>query len=272
MTQEKYMHDTTVIDQNVVTSGRMFWLCNTAVLIVVREWHRFLMEPSRLIGVLLQPLLFLLVFGIGFHDNFHLQENDITYVGFFFPGVLGLVVLFSSIYATLTLVEDKRCGFFHLVLIGPAGVQGAVLGKVIATASLGFVQGILFLPLTFFLKIEVTLNGIMLSIVFLLIGSLCFALMGVLCAWLCPSSSAFHAVMSIVLIPMWLLSGAMFPVTHGILWWLSYLNPMAYLVGGLRVVLLPTFGSAFYLFLGLLFFSLINFAWLVLVLKKCPIE
>lgn len=205
---------------------------NTSVLLCRREWQRLLMEPSRVFGVMLQPLVFLAVFGAGFHQNF-LMANT-SYIGFFYPGILGLVVLFSSIYATLTLVEDKKCGFFRLVMVGPAGIKGALLGKVLATFSLGFSQSLLFLPLSLFLPVKHDVFTILVALAFLGLGSLCFSLLGVLFAWNCPSASAFHALMSVILIPMWLLSGAMFPLPEGLLTWLSILNPMAYLVTGLR--------------------------------------
>lgn len=243
---------------------------STISLMIAREWRRLFMEPSRVLGVVLQPLLFLLVFGFGFRDTFKLEESNLTYFMFFFPGILGLVVLFSSIYATLTLVEDKKCGFFRLVLIGPGGVMGAIVGKIVATATLGFVQGLIFSPLFFLMPFEKNPSSFLFLTFFLLIGSFCFALVGVLFAWICDTSSAFHALMSVVLIPMWLLSGAMFPVKDNILYWLSLINPMSYLVAALRMALESRF--AFGPLVVLFIFSLIIYALLAVMLKKRPLE
>jgi ABC-2 type transport system permease protein len=251
---------------------RWLGLIYTSTLLILREWQRLFMEPSRMVGILMQPLLFLLVFGLGFKNSFYLDQSEVTYVKFFFPGILGLVVLFASIYATLTLVEDKKCGFFRLVMVGPGGVLGAVIGKIIATASLGFIQGLLFLPCSFLLGLKPDLKEILVTILLLLIGSICFSLIGVLFAWLSPSASAFHALMSIVLIPMWLLSGAMFPIGDGIFWWLSYLNPMAYLVAGFRIILVRVEGHLANTFYCLTGFSLIVIIALIGVIKKRPIE
>jgi len=242
----------------------------TIALMIEREWRRLLMEPSRVLGVLLQPLLFLLVFGTGFSETFKLEHSKVSYFAFFFPGILGLVVLFSSIYATLTLVEDKKCGFFRLVLIGPSGVIGAILGKIVATASLGFIQGLIFSPLLFLMPFEKNSVSFLFLTIFLLAGSFCFALIGVLFAWICDTSSAFHALMSIVLIPMWLLSGAMFPVFDNILFSLSLINPMSYLVAGLRMALESKF--AYFELVVLFIFSIIIYALLVVMLKKRPLE
>jgi ABC-2 type transport system permease protein len=238
---------------------------------IKREFMRVKMEPSRIAGMLLQPLLFLLVFGAGFHRSFRLADDaDISYASFFYPGILGLVLLFSSIYATLTLVDDKKNGFFRLVLISPIGVGGALSGKVLATAALGFLQSLLFLPLLFFLPLRLYAAGFAAILVFLALGSFCFALMGVALAWLSPSPSAFHALMSIILIPMWLLSGAMFPVERSVFYYPSFLNPMSYLVGGLRAVFLQqALGLSFMLVLVCCCLMLI--ALLRLIVQKRPL-
>lgn len=212
----------------------MTFFLSTVWLMIVREWHRLKMEPSRIGGMAVQPLLFLIVFGVGFNKSFFWDQASVSYMEFLFPGILGLVVLFASIYATLTLVDDKKSGFFKLVLISPGGIRAAVVGKVLATASVGLVQSILFLALSYFIGSHVSLASILWMILFLALGSLTFASIGVLFALFSPSSSAFHALMSIILIPMWLLSGAMFPIDTHTLKLLSLVNPMTYLVSGLR--------------------------------------
>lgn len=242
------------------------------VQLTLREWRRLLSEPSRVVGILVQPLLFLLVFGFGFHSTFRLGSSVIRYADFFFPGILGLVVLFSSIYATLTLVDDKKCGFFRLVLVGPGGVAGAVIGKVIATFSLGLLQSFLFVPLAAGLGIEITLEVLLKTFLFLALGSLVFSFIGVCFAWLSPSPSAFHALMSVILIPMWLLSGAMFPLDTKALSILGMINPMAYLVAGLRVSLLDLPGSFFENLFGLVIFLIMSSSLLILAVRLRPIE
>jgi ABC-2 type transport system permease protein len=245
---------------------------NITGLIVAREFSRVKREPSRIIGMLVQPLIFLVVFGMGFHKSFRLSDHvDLSYSSFFYPGVLALVVLFASIYATLTLVDDKKCGFFRLVFVSPAGVFGALRGKIVATTLLGFSQSLLFLPLMFFLSIKISFSQIIILLVILFLGALCFALLGVLFAWLAPTSSAFHALMSIILIPMWLLSGAMFPLDNIWLSSSSVINPMAYLVKSLRCCLLQSehwIYHALVLALFCVFFALL----LMQAIKRRPIE
>lgn len=241
-------------------------------LMISREFLRVKMEPSRMAGMLLQPLLFLLVFGLGFHKSFTLKgHEELNYAAFFYPGILGLVVLFSSIYATLTLVDDKKCGFFRLMTISPAGLHGALIGKVLATACLGFAQSLLFLPVLWLLPLDASLVSFGALLLFLLLGASCCALLGVALAWLSPTPSAFHALMSVLLIPMWLLSGAMFPLDNKLFLWPSVINPMSYLVDGLRSALFGM-ASTTLAFMGL--FCCFVFAWLFLwlVVHKKPLE
>ncbi len=245
---------------------------NTISLLVKREFKRMGNEPSRIAGMLAQPLLFLVVFGLGFHESFYWQEaRDTNYAQFFFPGILALVVLFSSIYATLTLVEDKKCGLFRLVLVSEAGIRGAILGKIAATALLGFSQSLLFLPLIIILGIKISGLSLVVSLLLLGLGSLCFATLGVLFAWISPSSSAFHALMSVILLPMWLLSGAMFPINNTIFAYLSPINPMSYLVAGLREILL-TNNFPFSNLGALLVFSFLISMLLIIAVAKRPLE
>ena len=219
--------------ENSFNKYRYLWW--SVSCLVGREFVRFFMEPSRVVGIVLQPLLFLTVFGVGFQQSFFWQvDKNVSYAAFFFPGILALTVLFGAIYSTLTLVEDKKLGFFRLALIAPGGVQGALLGKLLATVLMSFSQALLFLPLIFVLQLHVTLLGFAQILIALWFGSVCCGLLGLLFAWLSPSSSAFHALMSVILIPLWLLSGAMFPLSNSVLKMLALANPVSYLVDAIR--------------------------------------
>jgi len=213
-----------------------FGIKNTVFLLIRMEFLRFFREPSRLIAMIVQPLLFLAVFGAGFQQNFVIEGRpEISYIAFFFPGILAMVVLFCSIYSTLTLVEDKATGFFSYVMQGPGGIFGAILGKSAATTILAFLQAMLFLPLMLFLPIELGRVNFSLLLLALLIGSIAFSLAGVMLAWFSKTVSVFHAVMSIILLPSWLLSGAMFPLDgNRFFWFLKLVNPMCFFVSILR--------------------------------------
>lgn len=246
-------------------------MINTIVVLIVREWQKMLSEPSRITGIILQPLIFLGIFGLGFHKSFSWNEAPtLSYSAYFFPGILALVVLFASIFSSLTLVDDKKQGFFRYAVIGPHGLKGALIGKVLATASLGFCQASLFLVLSYFFSLP---HFSLLSVLFtLLIGSIAFGTLGTLFAWVSPSSSAFHALMSILLIPMWILSGAMFPLDNGFLPIMNQINPMAFLVNALRSSVLSLGPDFIENLAKLLIFSFLVSVMLIVAIKRKPIE
>lgn len=246
-------------------------MIKTIAVLILREWQKMLSEPSRIAGIVLQPLIFLGVFGLGFHDSFSWgKAPTISYSAYFFPGILALVVLFASIFSSLTLVDDKKQGFFRYAVIGPYGLMGALIGKILATASLGFCQACLFLLLAYFLPFPSF--SIATAILALLTGSITFAALGTLLAWISPSSSAFHALMSILLIPMWILSGAMFPLDLSFLPLMNMINPMAFLVNALRSSVLSLGPDFFPSIVKLLTFCLLVIVMLTLAIKRKPIE
>lgn len=247
-------------------------LLNTIFVLVLREFQRIKSEPSRLAGIALQPLLFWCIFSLGFNNNFSYQINDssISYQTYFYPGILGLVLLFSSIYSTLTLVEDKKCGFFKFIICSPAKLSGAIIGKLIATSIIGFCQSLLFLPFMFLLPNQV--SNITSIILLLFFGSVIFSILGIIFAIISPSSSAFHALMSIILIPMWLLSGSMFPLEHTKIKFILLINPMSYLVSSLRVLIIDTKQSLIINTSALMIFLFLLICVLVTLIRKKSFE
>lgn len=239
-------------------------MLNIIFLLISREWLRLFKEPSRLLGMILQPLLFLLLFGAGF------EQIKVNYLSYFYPGILALVVLFSSIYSTLSLVDDKNTGFFSYVALGPCGLRGAILGKLLATFSVAFLQSILFLVLIFFLDLEKSHINFLRLIFSLALGSLVFSTLGVLFALAVSSSSAFHALMSVILMPMWLLSGAMFPLLNSAFCFLLYINPMSFFVSILQQNIFGAKENQILLYLALLFCLLIfqMLLWILLKIKR----
>jgi len=208
-------------------------------VLVKREWQKVLKEPSRALGIVIQPLLFWCVIGSGFVPSFKAAQMDgVDYQTYFFPGVLALVLLFSSIFSMITLIDDRHSGFMQAVLVSPASRFAVVLGKIAGSFSIAGVQLILFLPLMPWAKISYSDVNWPIFLSFAALGALFFTSLGFVMAWLSPSSSAFHALMSIFLIPMWILSGAMFPLESTWMFIFASFNPAAWLVQGFQYSLL----------------------------------
>jgi ABC-2 type transport system permease protein len=206
----------------------MFWL--PVATLWQREMVRFWREKARVLGFVGSPLVFWLLIGSGFGD-----------LGFFFPGALVLTVMFSAVFSTMSLIEDRREGFLLSMLASPAPRSSMVLGKILGSATLAWIQGLLFLcflPLTAFRPALVQVLALI-GVIFLI--SFTFTALGFLVAWQMDSTQGFHAVINLILFPLWLVSGAVFPMSraHGWVQWLMRVNPITYSVSALRSCLDP---------------------------------
>lgn len=196
---------------------------------------RTIKQPSRLMGIVAQPLIFWAIMGSGFVNSFQLSEDPSSkYANFFFPGMLAMVILFSTIFNTITLIEDRNSGFMQSVLVSPSSRNSIVAGKIGGVALISFIQTAILLALASAVGIEwVNLRWIY-GLGIMIIGTVALAGAGFILAWLSPTTSSYHAVMSAVLIPLWLVSGAVFPVQSTWLQYIVWINPMSWLVVGLR--------------------------------------
>lgn len=220
--------------------------------LIYREFLRFFRQRSRVIGAVVQPLIFWILFGAGLKDTFKPPAGfaaQMSYQEYFFPGILALILMFTAIFSTISLIEDRKEGFLQGILVSPSSRWGIVLGKILAGSLLACTQVMLFLlvipilgllhfnsPLPHLAGVDAVLE------ITLLVVLIAFSMtsLGYLIAWPMESTQGFHAIMSIVLMPMWLLSGAFFPIpSQGGLAWLMWLNPMTYNVIGLQRLCLP---------------------------------
>lgn len=218
-----------------------------------RELLRFLRQRTRIVGAVGQPLIFWVLFGAGLRSSFQAPgwssqlSHPLTYQEYFFPGIAVLIVLFTAIFSTISIIEDRREGFLQGVLVAPISRYAIVFGKIGGGVSLAILQAGLFLltgPLLSLVGLapEFDLHWSLLRLLaaagWLVLIAVELTAMGFLIAWPMNSTQGFHAVMSIFLMPMWLLSGAFFPGGEsGWLPWLIRLNPLTYGVAGLRRVL-----------------------------------
>jgi ABC-2 type transport system permease protein len=222
-----------------------------------REIIRFFRQPNRIIGSIGTPLVFWLLFGAGLSSSFRVGASTLTgnasagpsqsFLAYFFPGSLLLIVLFTSIFSAISIIEDRREGFLQGVLIAPIPRWSMVLGKVMGGTLVAVAQGLIFLLLGLTLPISLTPLSAIELVVLLFIASLALTSLGLFFAWRTDSSQGFHAIMNLVLMPLWLLSGGFFPApaASGVTWhqwalhWAMRINPLSYAVGGVRRLLAP---------------------------------
>ncbi len=208
-----------------------------AMALASREWLRFLRQRNRVAGALLTPVVFWLLLGGGMGDSFKAPGSDEAYLTYFFPGMLLMVVLFTAIFSTITLIEDRREGFMQGVLAAPVHRSAIVLGKVLGGGSLAAAQALLLLALAPLTDVGFDLVGFLVAAVFICALSFALVSLGVLLAWPMTSTQGYHVAMNLLLMPLWFLSGAVFPIgaaDFAPVRWLTYANPLTYGLAGLR--------------------------------------
>jgi len=213
-----------------------------------REIVRFFRQRNRIIGAVGTPVLFWLLFAAGFNTFFDLGAPTAPrFREYSFPGSVLLIVLFTAIFTTISVIEDRREGFLQSVLVAPVARWAMVLGKVWGGGAIAVVQALIFLPvaLTFDTPAPPLMNWLQL-ILLLTVAALALTSLGFIFAWNMESTQGFHAIMNLVLMPMWLLSGGFFPapqlddtssLSETAIHWAVRLNPLSYAVAGVRRLL-----------------------------------
>ena len=216
------------------------WL-RGAYTIWSRDLLRFRRDRARLISSIGQPLLFLLLFGGGFSSAIsNLGGGDVNYTQFLFPGILAMTVLFTSVFSTVSIVWDRQFGLLKEVMVAPVSRIAVAAGKVAGGSTVALLQGLIILLLAPVLGISLSLTQIALIIGIMLLLAIMMTSLGLLFAARQESLEGFHMVMNFVLLPMFFLSGAFFPL-QGVPVWMhivASLDPVTYGVDPLRQIVL----------------------------------
>ena len=205
--------------------------------LVGRDLRRFFRQPSRVVGSVAQPLILWAVLGAGFADSFRAGgAGGPGYLNYFFPGTIVLAMLFTAIFSTMSVIDDRHHGFLQAVKVAPVSRTALVLGKTLGGVAIALVQAVAFValaPLAGF-----PLGAIDFPFVFavLTLAALGFTALGFAVAWWIDSTQGYHGIMSVALLPLWMLSGAMFPAggSHRWVQLIMKVNPMTYAVSAVR--------------------------------------
>src|SRR6266568_4090468 len=219
-----------------------------------REVVRFYRQRTRVVGVIASPVVFWLVIGSGFGNSFNSGAgSDQHYLHYFYPGALIMIVLFTSIFTMMSVIEDRKEGFLLSVLVAPVSRSAIVLGKVLGGTTLSALQGLIFLVFAPLLGIHIGFGSFLLIVLTVVLVSFALTALGFAIAWPMDSTQAFHAIINLFLIPLWLLSGALFPLAGASGWIriLMRINPLTYGVEALRTLLYPGTPEVFPLFSSL---------------------
>jgi len=223
-----------------------------------REVIRFWREKTRIISSLITPLLWLLIFGTGMRV---VEMPGVqSYQSFIFPGVVAMTLLFTSIWSGVSVIWDREFGFLKEILVAPISRSSIVIGKALGGGTSALLQGFILLPLSPLVGVHLTAYSFFLILPLMILISVGLVSLGLLIASLIESMEAFNLIMSLVVMPMFFLSGALFPLTSSPDWLrlMSYLNPLTYGVDVLRWATFSGVSTFFPVYIEVLF--LIGFA------------
>jgi ABC-2 type transport system permease protein len=206
-----------------------------------REVIRYLRSPSRIIGSLGMPFFFLAFLGMGLQSAFAIRPGGERYLDYIAPGIMGMVLLFSSTVAGISVIWDRQFGFLKEMLVAPIPRLAIVMGRTVGGTTTASLQALLFLAISFALGVRLpSLAGFAMALVFMALIGISFTSLGVALASRMEDPHGFQLVFNFLIMPIFFLSGSLFPLGNlpPLLKGAAYLNPLTYGVDGLRWALL----------------------------------
>lgn len=234
----------------------MNWLIEPETLYVmcVRDFKRFTRDRSQILASLGRPLIWLFIMGMGLRGSFK-SESHIPYTQFIFPGIITLSLLFSSMQSAITIVWDREFGFLKEILVAPVSRTSVAIGKAVSGSLISCLQGCLVLMFAPFVGIHLSVVSLLLVLLVMFIMSMCLTSIGITIASRLTTIEGFGVISNFLIMPLFFLSGAMFPIRHlpSVIEFLVHVNPLTYGVDIMRRGLLGVHS----------FSLLLNFSYLV---------
>ena len=240
---------------------------NCAKGIIYKELLRFFKQKSRFFSALIRPLLWLLIFSVGFKSALGLAiippyETYITYETYIVPGLVGMILLFNGMQSSLMMIFDREMGSMKILLSSHINRNFLLFCKMLATSIVSTIQSITFLFIAYLYGIEMSLQGYILVVPVVLLSSLILNALALFLSSVIKQLENFATVMNFVIFPMFFLSSALYPLwkikdSSILIYTISSYNPFTYIVEFIRFTLYNTFDSSnFFVMIGLLLCSL----------------
>ena len=209
-----------------------------------REMIRFTRSKSRIIGSIGMPFFFLAIVGSGLGGAFSMPGMEGGYMEFIAPGMVAMTVLFGSIFSGVTVIMDRQFGFLKETLVAPVSRLSIVAGRALGGATTATLQGLLMVAIAAVLGVPLQAAGLPLAVVFMFFSATAFVFLGIAIASLMEDMHGFQLVMNLLVMPMFFLSGAIFPLESApeIVRYIGYIDPMTYTVEALRTLLVGQAG------------------------------
>jgi ABC-2 type transport system permease protein len=212
---------------------------STIYMIWLRDLIRYVRQRSRLYGSIARPVLWLFILGSGLRPSFGAIQGY-NYTQFIFPGIISMALIFTAIQSAISIIWDREFGFLKEILVAPVPRTAIALGKAFAGSTLSVIQGTLILIFAPLVKIPIAWQDILVLIPAMFLISFALVGIGIIIASRMTSFEGFGTIMNFLIMPMFFLSGAVFPVA-GLPEWLKivvYINPLTYGVDLLRKIVL----------------------------------
>ncbi len=206
----------------------------------LRQLKRYVRSKPRIVAALGQPLLFLLGLGFGFGPIFQ-KAGQGNYIQFLAPGVIGMTVLFSSVFSGIELIWDRQFGFLKETLVAPVPRILIMIGRTLGGATVGIIQGLIVLVICLATGFRPsTWSALPMAVLFMALIAVMFTALGTAIASVLSDFQGFQLVMNFLVMPTFFLSGALFPLTNlpRAMEIITKIDPLSYGVDGLRVALI----------------------------------
>ncbi len=206
----------------------------------LRELKRYVRSRAQMVASLGQPMLYLLVLGFGLGPVFQRAGNG-SYLQFVAPGVIGMTVLFSSVFSGIGLLWDRQLGFLKEMLVAPVPRLQIMIGRTLGGATVAVIQGLLVMGICLLAGFRPqSFLTVPLAMGFMVAIALVFAGLGVAIGSSLQDMQGFQLIMNFLVLPIYFLSGALFPLVGlpKVLAVITRLDPLAYGIDGMRAVLL----------------------------------
>jgi ABC-2 type transport system permease protein len=236
----------------------------TIYILWLRQLKRYFRSKARIVGSLGQPLLFLFAFGFGF-GSIYSKAGGGNYIEFLAPGIIGMSILFSAVFSGMEIIWDKQFGFLKETLIAPVSRVTIMLGRTIGGATVATVQGIIVFLLALLIGFHpFSLLMLPVAFIFMFLLALAFTAFGTAIASLLNDMQGFQLIMNFLLMPLFFLSGALFPIegVPKVMELITNLNPVSYGMDALRGTLSGLYHFSFLMDLGVLSIGIVIFVGL----------
>ena len=204
----------------------------------LREFKRYFRAKERIIGSMAMPLFWFLIFGMGLGSSISFTGVDVNYFSFLVPGIISMSILFTSLFSGVSVIWDREFGFLKEMLVAPISRISIVIGKALGGATTALIQSFLILAIAVIFGWSLSVSFLLLFIPLVLIISIGFVSLGLTIASLMQSIEGFQLIMNFIVMPMFFLSGALFPLNSLPEWlrFVTYIDPLMYGVEILRFI------------------------------------